>query len=337
MKKSTLQDIAQLAGVGVATVDRVVNRRAPVREATAQKVLQAAYQLGYPLDATLMPDTRRASRALTLGLILLPDNYSFYQQLAQHLKLLAQPDHQLMLHFHAIGAVEETASVIETLAQHVDAIGLIALDNPLIRQAVERASQRGVKIFTLLSDLSPCGQHGYIGLDNRQAGRTAAWAAAHLFPNGGKTGIIVGDNGFLCQETCEISFRSWLRERQTAHQVLEPVKNNENIACAFDVTQQLLQQHSDLAVIYAPCGALEGVVAALRDSERQHEVGLICHGPFAESSQALRDGTVDLMLAHPLEALAGRILTTLVTACNEHQPGYQPVILPFALITPENH
>ena len=38
-------DVARAAGVGVATVDRVINRRAAVRPQTAQRVLEAAEQL----------------------------------------------------------------------------------------------------------------------------------------------------------------------------------------------------------------------------------------------------------------------------------------------------
>ena len=47
MSKITMSAIAAAAGVGIATVDRVLNRRAPVRAQTEQKVLAAAHRLGY--------------------------------------------------------------------------------------------------------------------------------------------------------------------------------------------------------------------------------------------------------------------------------------------------
>lgn len=53
MSKVTMTAIAQAAGVGVATVDRVLNRRAPVRNVTEQKVLAAARYLGYRLTQAL--------------------------------------------------------------------------------------------------------------------------------------------------------------------------------------------------------------------------------------------------------------------------------------------
>ena len=49
--KATLQDVAREAGVSLATVDRVVNRRDGVRGKTAARVEAALAKLGYRPDA----------------------------------------------------------------------------------------------------------------------------------------------------------------------------------------------------------------------------------------------------------------------------------------------
>ena len=48
MPKPTFSDIAAHAGVGTATVERVLNGRGGVRPATAERVLAAARALDYP-------------------------------------------------------------------------------------------------------------------------------------------------------------------------------------------------------------------------------------------------------------------------------------------------
>lgn len=98
------------------------------------------------------------------------------------------------------------AAAIARLSDTVDVIGIVALDNPLIRHAVVQAIEKGVRVFTLLSDMSIPQRTGYIGLDNQKAGRTAGWAVDRLCHEDGEIGIIVGDNRFICQESCEISF-----------------------------------------------------------------------------------------------------------------------------------
>ena len=41
-KRPTIADLADAAGVSIATVDRVLNRRHPVKETTALRVFEAA-------------------------------------------------------------------------------------------------------------------------------------------------------------------------------------------------------------------------------------------------------------------------------------------------------
>ncbi len=157
--KITLADIAREARVGVATVDRVLNKRAAVKESTARRVLEAARRLGFTLE---QPHYRlaagKAPVTIRMGFILLQESHSFYLPLARALTREAAPwlpagQAPVILHF-AIDAVEAMAQAIHRLSDEVEVLGLVALDHPLIRHAVARAAARGVRVLTLLSDLS---------------------------------------------------------------------------------------------------------------------------------------------------------------------------------------
>ena len=58
MKKNTLIKVAELAGVGIATVDRVLNERGGVRPETVRKVLRAARQAGLQRLYRMIRSTR---------------------------------------------------------------------------------------------------------------------------------------------------------------------------------------------------------------------------------------------------------------------------------------
>lgn len=345
MKKTTLTDIAREAGVGVATVDRVLNRRAPVRQETENRVVQAATRLGYRFAPEFLAEgsadgAQSSGGSLRIGVILLSRDYSFYDTFARALEKLATPHCQpgvpLEFVFHDIHDVEAAAVSIEEMSNRVNSLVLIALDNALVRHAVQKAAKKGVKVFTLLSDLSPCGHAGYIGLDNRKAGRTAAWIVQRLSGPPGKVGVIIGDNRFLCQETCEISFRSYLREHATGHTVLEPVTSYENVEQGYHVTSRLIENHPDLTVIYAPCGGVEGVVNALRDSGKKRQITLICHGPLQDAQLALIDGTLDIMVSHRLEELAASVVEAMLQANRDTHGNFISLHSNFELITKEN-
>ncbi|WP_416410373.1 LacI family DNA-binding transcriptional regulator [Pantoea sp. App145] len=341
MSKITMNAIAAAAGVGVATVDRVLNRRAPVRAATEQKVLEAASRMGYRADLMplLHPGEPVSAVSLRMGFILLAKSYSFYQSLTDALRAQAQPLHpagsEPQFFWHDIDDVDAVVASLHTLAQQVDAIGLVALDHPLIRRAIESISRQGVKVYALFSNFSPCGHAGYFGLDNQKAGRTAGWMTTHLLHQPGPVAVLVGDHRFTCQESCEISFRSYLREQDSTRRVLEPLKTHESIEGGYQATRRLLDDHADLALIFAPCGGVEGVIRALRE-QPQRRVALICHGPVSDGDLALIDGTITVMLRHRIEDLA----LTLVQTLQQQQAGghehFTQVTLPFDIVTREN-
>ena len=52
-RRPTIADLAKEAGVSVATVDRVLNGRHPVREETARRVYEAASAIGYHAAALI--------------------------------------------------------------------------------------------------------------------------------------------------------------------------------------------------------------------------------------------------------------------------------------------
>ena len=55
---------------------------------------------------------------------------------------------------------------------------MVAIDHPTVTAAVAELKDKGVPVFSLLSDFAPGVREGYVGLNNRKAGRTAAWMIA---------------------------------------------------------------------------------------------------------------------------------------------------------------
>lgn len=344
MKQITIKDIAKHAGVGRATVDRVLNGRSSTRPETALKVLKAAKELGYRInqsnilsniDAINQSDIKKD---IKFGFILLSDTYSFYRDLAQALDIAAKRlnvEHTEFV-FFTLEQIEQVATSIINLAKEVDVIGLVSLDHPMVRHAVNQVTQNGTKVITLLSDLSPCNQSGYVGWDNKKAGRTAAWAVQRFYPETSKIGIVIGDNRFLCQETCEISFRSYLRENGGEQTVLEPVRSFENIQDGYDSTLSLLKANPDLTLLYAPCGGIEGIANALLEMQMHKQVTFICHGPIVDQELRFFDDTIDMMLTHNISELASKIVDVSKDLVNGNNEGYTNCLVDFIVKVKEN-
>ncbi|KGD81025.1 LacI family transcriptional regulator [Pantoea stewartii subsp. indologenes] len=339
MKKISMSAVARAAGVGVATVDRVLNNRASVKQETRDRVLRAAEALGYREDLrkVMTPEATAVKSAVRTGFILLPSDYSFYQVLSEEIRRYA--DGKLATEPAFVWAdihdVEKVVSSLEALAKRVDIIGVVALDHPLIRHTIKQLSASGVQIFTLFSDLSPCGQAGYIGLDNLKAGRTAGWFAERMMEKDSVIGVLLGDHRFNCQESCEISFRSYLRENRQDAVVLEPLQTRESISGGYLAASQLLKNHPSVTMIYAPCGGIEGVIKAVCESAR-HDIKILCHGPFIGDEMALIAGHVDVMIRHRIDVVAETIVSVFIRRHQETDRNPLSVTVPFDLVTREN-
>jgi len=159
--------------------------------------------------------------------------------------------------------------------------------------------------------------------------------AQHLLREPGCVGVLLGDHRFTCQESSEISFRSYLRESGISQRVLEPLKTYESGEGGYQATRQLLEAHNDLVMIYAPCGGIEGVVQALRESGRR-QIDLLCHGPLPGDELALIDGTITLMLRHRLDVMAEAVINTCLNTRSEQPDHFAQVTVPFEIVTREN-
>ncbi|MEY4295210.1 MAG: hypothetical protein RLY82_898, partial [Pseudomonadota bacterium] len=79
--KITLSKIAEHAGLSLATVDRVLNSRLPVREGTARQVIAAAESLGYHAAGLMRERQKERAPVRHLGFCLQKRADPFYQAL----------------------------------------------------------------------------------------------------------------------------------------------------------------------------------------------------------------------------------------------------------------
>ena len=338
-KRATITDLAREAGVSVATVDRVLNRRLPVREDTALRVVAAAETIGYHATG-LLKQRLTEVKPCTLG-FLLQKRDDFYRSLANEL-LNATKSATFVRGKAVVEFMDELvpsfiAAKIREIAPRVDVLAIVAVDHPLVSEAVEEVVASGKPVFTLLSDLTTPARSGHIGVDGRKAGRTAAWAISRLAKKPGKIGILLGSHRYLNQETAEISFRSYMRENAPQFQLLEPLVNLDDQRIAYEAVEDMISTNADLVGIYMAGGGMEGLVRALRDENAGSRIIAVCNELIPITRSALIDGTIDLVLATPATLVASRAVEAMAhAAATERTESGLPILLPAEIFLSEN-
>jgi LacI family transcriptional regulator len=229
------------------------------------------------------------------------------------------------------------AAKLKTLAGRSQAIAVVSVDHPLITSAVRDLREDGVPVFSLLSDFASGVRAGYVGVLNRQAGRTAAWAIARCSRQPGKVGLFVGSHRFLGHEMREIGLRSYFRENAPHFEVLDSYVNLEDHRIAYEATFDILQRYPDLVGLYVAGGGMEGVIEALREEAQGRSIIAVCNEITPESRAALAENVVAMVLATPVAALAAelvKIMTGAIAAPAQEPPGQ--TFLPLELHTSEN-
>jgi LacI family transcriptional regulator len=170
-RRSTLQDVARLAGVSRATAARALTDPQMLSTKTLVAVTGAINSLGYVSDG--------AARALAsgrnhmVGAIVPTLHNSVFARAIHHLQLgLAEGGMQLVVAAHEYNPTLEAQAVRALISRGIDAIVLVGAERPVETWSVLRASQIPVILaYTFHPEFDS------IGFDNADAG---AIAARHL-------------------------------------------------------------------------------------------------------------------------------------------------------------
>lgn len=339
--RPTIRDLAEASGVSVATVDRVLNARLPVREETARRVYEAAARLGFHATGLIRQRLLRDLPVVRFGFVLLRQNRIFYRAFEAELQaaLAAAADIRgtALIEIAATPTPVDVIEALDRLAQRVDAAAVVCPDHPSVTAAVQDWRDRGIPVFALLSDFAPGVREGYVGLNNRKAGRTAAWMIAHAAPRPGKVAMFVGSHRFHGHELREIGFRAYFRENAPDFEVLETLVNLETREITHEVTLALVKRNPDLVGLYVAGGGMEGALDALREEGLGGKVLSVVNEDTAESRRGLADGTVTMVISTPLPRLS-RDLVALMLHAIRNGPADVPgqTFLPFDILLPES-
>lgn len=315
-RRPGLVELAEAAGVSLATVDRALNGREKVRADTVARIAEAARRLGHPA-ALRLSGAQVDLPELRFGVVLHKQGQDFYKAFAEELsRAVAQAQGvrgRLVLEFSVSQGPSDMARLMRAMEGRCDVLAATAVNHPEVSEAVAHLRARGMHVFSLLSDFAPEARTGYLGLDNLKHGRTAGWMMSLAAREPGKLAIFVGGHRWHGHELRETGFRAYLREKAPQLEVLEAMVNLETRQLTYEATLALLARHSGLRGVYVAGGGMEGAIAALREAKRP-DVALIVSALTPDSRAALAEGVATMVLDTPLEKLCRTLIATMTRA-----------------------
>lgn len=315
MARATIADIARIAQVSTATVDRVLNGRPGVSAANRLRVMRAARELQYlPVEGGTVLPTRPAR----LEFFLPRGRQAFLRDVALRLE-----DFAATLPLVAACRVHDLqdltpqafAAALGGVALDTQGVGVVAVDHPLSRLAVRDLVEAGVKVVTFGSDLIGTPRSAYVGLDDRVAGRTAALVMGR-FARGraGTVGLFVGQRAFHGQRERELGFVTVMEQEFPALDVLPAVDLMSDNDRGEALMRDMLAAHPDLVGVYSMGGGRSGMARALAEVDPAQRPFVIMHDLSDTTRRSLAEGLVDLVIDQNARLVAEQAVIRLLGA-----------------------
>ncbi|SCK17423.1 LacI family transcriptional regulator [Variovorax sp. HW608] len=336
----TISEIARIAGVGTATVDRVLNRRPGVNAETVERVMQVVREMGAPPQPGRPRKGENFRFAYVLPAAEFPHLALIERQVAQS---AGDFRHQHITEITLRIDASDPAAFADELSKLRDCqgIALLAPDLPPIKLAINELARSGVHVVTFFSDVAGSMRETHIGADNRAAGRTAGLLLARMAQAGVRDVLLLSSQATRISGEIErrIGFAQVLEERFPELRMVRTPDLPADDAGAADALTRFLTSEVELdrvCGIYNVGSASAGVVQALSGLGLVGRVGAIAHDLTDEHRALLSSGGLSYVLhqdIHYCVLTAARVLRALC----ENVRGALSVVQPrVEILTAEN-
>jgi LacI family transcriptional regulator len=292
MVKHKLEDVAKIAGVGTATVDRVLNERGNVSEKTTEKVLSAARRLKIK---RILPTSHR--RVLRIEVLLARPELPLIMRMKHEFGRLSERMDRSIIIQRTILKTDD-AKVISKAIQDTKADGLIfySLEDARVSEAIAKVHARGVEVITIISDIPNSLRLAYAGTDHYEAGRTAAFFMSKMAAPGGAIAILCHNQKVVGHARRIQGFTDALAKHGPHLRIASVIEGDDDSRKSEMFLRAALRSRADYVGIYNVGAANDAVAAVIKSDMQKREPIFIGHELTPESRLLLQDGTMTLVI-----------------------------------------
>ncbi len=352
---ATIADIARHAGVGTATVDRVLNRRPGVNVEMVQRVLQVVAAFGVPP----LRGRPRMGKNFRFAFVL-PTEVSPFVDLVERQIAQSAGDfrHQHITELTYRFPTGDGVKFAAGLAKLTDCQGVVVMapDLPPVKLAINQLVRAGVHVVTLFSDVAGSMRETHVGADSRAAGRTAGLLLSKMGTSMGTSlsnslsngaGLNPRDTLLLTSQATRLSaeierrigFAQVLEERAPQLRMLRLPDMPSDDAGAARALTRFLKKEIDparVAGIYNVGAGSVGLARALERAELTQQIALVAHDLSDAHRALLSSGGLAYVLTQDIHYCVNAAARVLRALC-ENVRGALNVVQPrVEILTAEN-
>lgn len=293
-----IKELAGQAGLSTATVDRVLNARPNVSPQTRARVMAAINEL----EGQEKQLAARGRRMFVDIVVEAPTRFSREIRMAAEAILPGIGPATIRPRFTFSETMEEqqALAILARIAKRGShGVCIKMRDLPRIRRAISELASRGIPVVTVFTDIAAPERLGYFGLDNLNAGRSAAYLMAQTLR--GATGVVLTTQSQASFAGEEARARGFAQVLASLCPGLRIVEVSGGGGLATDTAQAVALRLGDehLHGVYSMGGGNAAIVRLLAQQGRHPSI-YIAHDLDADNKALLRQGKLTYVLHHDL-------------------------------------
>ncbi|MBO9475748.1 LacI family DNA-binding transcriptional regulator [Shimia sp. R10_1] len=330
-----IKEIARQAGLGPATIDRVLNNRAHVSPQTRLRVKAAIEEL----EAQEAQLTARGRRLFFDFVVEAPARFSREVKAATESVLpeiggaVCRPRFTLQ----EMMEPQDVVAILRRIAKRgSDGVVLKVRDTPNIREALALLRTAEIPVVTLVTDITGGDRQAYVGVDNAGAGRTAAFLMAHVIQSG--TGTILATRsheGFSGEEAREEAFQAALAARRPELKIVSLQGGSGVDVGTSRLLADRLSELGALRGVYSMGGGNRAILSVL-GAQGLHPEIYVAHDLDRENRDLLCERRLSFVLHHDLRSDIRNAFKVFLSHHRLSVNFVAPAVSTVQVLTPEN-
>ena len=305
--KVTIKEIAEMAGVHRATVDKVLHNREGVSTDVRQRIQQIIQEVGYTPNPAGRVLQRQGKQYRIAAVLVDVDALPFLKEgIEQGVKDQVGFNIEIAYYITNFQQAQEQKDILDRVVEEkVDAILLSPINSKRVRAAIDRAVDAGIPVVTMNADIDGTKRSCFVRMDSARASRVAGRLMGQFLGGKGKVAVISSaidsENNNYYVSVREQGFSEFLKKTYPEIQIVEYIESFEDPRITYEKTAQILQQYPDLQGIYITCGGASEVGRALKESGRHQQVKVISFEDYPQILRLISEDVIDCTLASELQ------------------------------------
>ena len=294
-KQASIKNIAKIAGVGTASVDRVLHNRQGVSKKIKDKVLKAYNEIL----------SNKQDSPLRKIVVCCESGSSFNNTLKKNIeKFLKTKKINIILEPYFISAKNFKTTIFEKIIydkiKDSDGLIIVSQEDSKIERAIQKYIESKKPVIALTTDLPNSNRSAYVGCDQSAAGATAAKLIADT--SNSKTGkiLMVMSMPYRCQQERELGFKKILRSNFPKLTIKESIYSLDTSEESYKHVKQYIKNNGPPIGIYSIAGGNVGVAEAVRDTGYKNQIIFIGHELNKNSKQLLDTEEMSYVIGHDI-------------------------------------